>query len=212
MSTVTIGVSLEVGCAYDSVCSRLAGPLLEQLSSGYERCSVLDLPASLDAWLAEHRTARKRAHRAEARGYTAAALAWEDWQQDMFEINTSTDRRQGRPMSAAYMRRQTYSPLPEYPCDRHAIRTTGVWAPSGHLVAYLAMYRCGDLALVSQILGHHGHLENEIMFLLFRKALSRELGRGLGVVVYNRHDSGGEGLRWHKERFGFEEREVAWLP
>jgi hypothetical protein len=32
-----------------------------------------------------------------------------------------------------------------------------------------------------------------------------------GVVVYNRHDSGTDGLRWFKERVGLEETRVEWL-
>ena len=53
---------------------------------------------------------------------------------------------------------------------------TGVWDTDGRdLVAYLVMIRAGELALVSQILGHFDHLENEIMYLLFQHALEREI-------------------------------------
>jgi hypothetical protein len=31
-------------------------------------------------------------------------------------------------------------------------------------------------------------------------------------VVYNRHDSGTDGLRWWKERCGFQEEQVEWRP
>jgi hypothetical protein len=33
-----------------------------------------------------------------------------------------------------------------------------------------------------------------------------------GFIVYNRHDSGTDGLRFYKERVGLQETEVAWLP
>jgi hypothetical protein len=75
------------------------------------------------------------------------------------------------------------------------------------------MLRQGDLALVSQILGHADHLENEIMWLLFEHALRREIAADRdGVVIYNRHDSGQDGLRWWKERVGFREEVVKWAP
>jgi hypothetical protein len=33
-----------------------------------------------------------------------------------------------------------------------------------------------------------------------------------GVVVYNTHTSGTNGLRWWKERVGLRETRVEWLP
>jgi len=134
---------------------------------------------------------------------------------DIYEINVSKSHRQGRPMSAAYLERQTFSPLPDYRCDRHAIRTTGVYVVAEErpvCVAYLVMYRVGDLALVSQILGHGAHERYEVMFQLFERALEREIEAGAGFVVYNRHDSGGPGLRQFKGWLGFREEPVEWLP
>ncbi len=204
-----LAISLEVDCELDA-CTQLAAPLLEQLSSGdYDRCSVLEIPPSVDLWLEQHRTARKRATRSGRRGYIAHVLEREKHADEIHAINTSARRRQGRPMTRGYRTRQTFSPLPDFECSRHAIRTTGL-SLHGVLVAYIVVYRCGELALVSQILGHAEHLENEIMYQLFAAALRREIGRGPGFVVYNRHDSGTDGLRFFKERLGFEEAEVEW--
>lgn len=213
MTTLTgIGVALELGCNYDDACAPLARGLMDTMDSGkYDLCSVMEIPESIDDWRSEHRTARKRAHRARVRGYVAATLRRELHADDIYEINVSKSHRQGRPMAPAYYERQEFSPLPDYRCDRHAIRTTGVFEGT-ILVAYLTMYRCGDLALVSQILGHGAHEKDEIMFLLFEKALEREIGLGGGFVVYNRHDSGTKGLREFKEHFGLREQPVEWLP
>lgn len=201
-------ISLETGCCD----SDLARDLLSQLTFGrYGECSVLDVPASLDAWLAEHRTARKRFWRCLRRGYSFRQLQREHHSDEIHAINTSLGHRQGRPMSAGYLERTVYAPLPSYPCERHQVRTWGVWSPEDVLVAYIAMYRVGELALVSQILGHAHHLDGEVMWMLFAFALEREIPIG-GFVVYNRHDSGTDGLRWWKERCGFEERVVEWQP
>jgi hypothetical protein len=71
----------------------------------------------------------------------------------------------------------------------------------------------GQLALVSQILGHADHLDSEVMWLLWQGMLESEsLVDRDGVVVYNRHDSGTDGLRWFKEHVGLEETRVEWLP
>jgi hypothetical protein len=77
------------------------------------------------------------------------------------------------------------------------------------LVAYLWIYRSGQLALVSQILGHADHLEHDVMFLLFEGMLTCEPPDN-GWLVYNRADSGTDGLRFFKARLGFEATPVRW--
>ena len=194
-------------------CADLAAPLFAQLASGkYDECATMPLPASREAWEAEHRTARKRAWHADAMGYVAGPLQRELWEIDIDRINGSRDYRQGRPMSAAYREPSSFEPLPVFPCALHAIRPYGVWSGGGHLVAYMVIYRAGDLALVSQVLGHADHEANGVMYLLFRHALEAEGAIAPGVCVYNRWDSGTDGLRFLKARVGFEETAVEWLP
>ena len=211
-TAVRLGIALETQCVSES-CNALSGPQLQQLAGGpYDLCSVLPVPLTVAEWRMEHRTARKRADRAFGRGYVSDRLERERWADHIYRINTSARERQGRPMSAGYLAPTEFSPLPDYPCARHAVRTTGVWH-GADLVAYLVMIRAGELALVSQILGHADHLENEVMYLLFEHALRREIDADPGcLVVYNRHDSGTDGLRFFKERLGFEEMPVEWLP
>jgi hypothetical protein len=166
------------------------------------------MPSSLDEWRVEHRTARKRADRAVRLGYRFAPVDRSLYDEDIYQINTSKVERQGRPMTVGYRERVSYLPLEHFPCPRHAIRTYGVL--SGRtLVAYLWLYRSGDLALVSSILGHADHLDDGIMFLLFQGVVSHERLHG-GYFVYNRHDSGQDGLRWWKERVGFQATGVEW--
>ena len=113
-------------------------------------------------------------------------------------------------MAATYLERQEFSPLPNYSCGRHAYRISGCFL-GGTCVAYIVIARSGELALVSQILGHDYHLDNGIMYQLFAYALEREIDNGPGVMIYNRWDSGTPGLQWWKERVGFEESPVEWL-
>jgi hypothetical protein len=198
------------GCPYSS-CLDFAAPLFLQLSRGYETCAVMPMPASLEAWREDHRTARKRANRAERLGYQFREIAREEYGHDIFLVNTSLEERQGRPMSNGYREEQTFLPLPEYHCARHAIRTYGVLSDRGTLVAYLWLYRAGDLALVSSILGHGEHLANDVMYLLFQGVVGAESEQG-GFFVYNRADSGTDGLRYFKSKLGFEAMEVVWAP
>jgi len=207
-----VTISVEDDCRRDG-CGLIARNLLEVLDSGkYDRCSVLYLPQDIDSWLSAHRTARKRCLRAGRLGYRFSPVRRHELADDIYAINTSMPARQGRPMSAGYLQRPSETPLPAYACQRHAIRTYGVTAADGHLVAYLWLYRAGDLALVSSILGHADHLDNGVMFQLVAGTIQQEIAAGPGWLVYNRHDSGTDGLRWFKERCGFEERLVRWHP
>lgn len=211
MATMTAtAIRLETACDH-ALCSELAFPLHKQLSNGpYDLCSVMDIP-DVEAWRAEHRTARKRADRAERRGYAFQHVRRHERIEEIHAINLSAPARQGRPMSAGYLERPSGTPLPVYPCPRHRVSTYGVEDKDGVLVAYLSLYRAGQLALVSQILGHAQHLASEVMYLLWQGMLGAERSEPDGFVVYNRWDSGSDGLRFFKERVGLAETPVEWL-
>jgi len=208
---ITLGAHPD--CIAAPECAALAGPLHAQLSTGqYDwPASILHLD-DIDAYLAAHRTARKRAQHARILGYTFREFARELHVDEIHAINVSMPERQGRPMSAGYLERPSFSPLPDYPCVRHAIRTYGVFAPGGALVAYIVLYVCGDVAMVSQILGHADHMKNDAMYLLVAGTLRDTLERsGPVTVFYNRHDGGQDGLRYFKERLGLGPERVAWI-
>lgn len=201
-------ISLEVDCL--PICQRFVVPLYEQMSDGFPVVAAMPIP-DMEEWAAEHRTARKRAGRAERRGYTFHVVRREEHTDELYEINTSAERRQGRPMSESYRKRYEYSPLPDYPCERHQVRTYGVKSPEGRLVAYLWLYVAAQLRLCSTIIGHAAHLANEVMYLLFRGMLEAESERDPdGFVMYHRWDNGTDGLRFYKERVGLREMEVEW--
>jgi hypothetical protein len=201
-------ISLELG---HQACKDFAGPLYLQLSNGaYGECSVLPIPQTLGEWRDEHRTARKRADRSHRLGYRFSHIDRERFSEDIYAVNTSLERRQGKPMSNGYRQRTTFGKTPDYGCDRHQVRTYGVLRDHC-LYAYLWLYQAGDLALVSSILGHGDHLKNDVMYLLAQGVIG-ELAGSDGFLIYNRHDSGTDGLRYFKERLGFRAENVEWLP
>ena len=209
VTATSVPISFELGCS--GACNEFAEALFLQMSSGrYDECAVLELPNNTATWREKHRTARKRADRAFIRGYNfVAPLLRHRRADEIHRINTSAPVRQGKPMAAGYHRRPSETPLPVYPCERHGIHSYGVEDPDGVLVAYAFIYRAGDLALVSQVLGHADHLADEIMYLLIQGVIGREKN---GYLVYNRWDSGTDGLRFFKERLGFSCAHVEWLP
>jgi len=213
------------GCISADECRDTAAGLHEQLA-----CGRYDWPVSLlrlddfNDWHAGHRTARKRAARASRLGYYIERIERAQHIDEIHRINTSKPVRQGRPMTASYQERPSFSPLPGFPCRRHRIDQWGIFAPSlippdqrvgGEqistdpiLVGYLVAYVSGDLLMVSQILGHADHLDREIMYLLVATVL-RESPHP-AVAFYNRHDSGTDGLRFFKERLGFHADRAEW--
>jgi hypothetical protein len=210
LETLALPVDL-VGDCVEEGCADHAQHLAETLASiRYQRgVSIMACPASLDEWRSEHRTARKRSDRCERRGYIVNEVDYSQYSDDMFAINTSLDERQGRPMAAGYTKFCERGRLAQFPCDLHNTRTYGVLSPRLNLVAYLTLHRSNELAMVSMILGHGDYLRDEVMYLLFAGMVEDQSGNP-GILYYNRHDSGQEGLRFYKERVGFREGDVAW--
>ena len=205
MTTTTLTrIELAAGCA-GGHCLEMAGKLKAQLDPKYSRgASVLPLAN----WV-PRRTARRRAERAERLGYRFTPIVRQAFTDDIYAINVSMPERQGRPMSAGYLERPVYGPNPRV-CGRHHVYTYGVLGNNNsRLVAYLWLYRSGEIALVSSILGHADHLRNDVMYLLFAAMCADQAPMG-GTVFYNLWDSGTDGLRFFKERLGFEEGDVEW--
>lgn len=201
-------INLDASCM-NLECVTMAQSLHAQLSNGYTRgASTMELPNDFNDYLHEHRTARKRAARAQRLGYRWTTIDRSLYEADIFEINTSKPERQGRPMTAAYMSPHRFSANPML-CERHHVYTYAVII-HGNVVAYLWLYRSGDLAMVSSILGHADHLTNDVMYLLVVETIRDQMRLG-GTMFYNLHSSGTDGLRWFKERLGFQPTEIAWL-
>jgi hypothetical protein len=201
-----------IGHCIDEDCDSHARHLYETLEPiRYQRgVSIMACPETLEEWRAQHRTARKRADRCQRRGYVFNEVDYSQYADDIYAINTSLDQRQGRPMADGYLHHIERGRLPQFPCDLHNTRTYGVLSPRLNLVAYLTLHRSNELAMVSMILGHGDYLIDEIMYLLFAGMVEDQAGYA-GILYYNRHDSGQEGLRFYKERVGFREGDVAWL-
>lgn len=207
---IRVRIDLLDGCS-EAGCLELAWRMKNQLDvPNYSRgMSVMAMPDTLEQWRAEHRTARKRADRAVRLGHRFDEIDRSKHNDEIFEINTSLERRQGRPMTDGYTKPHRHGRLPDYPCARHAVRTYGV-LQGDTLRAYLTLYRVVDLSLVSMILGHGMYLDDGIMFLLFQGVVAEHAGDG-GSLVYNRHDSGkADGLVWFKERLGFTATDIEW--
>jgi hypothetical protein len=185
----------------------MAGPLHAQLQAYSRGAAVMSLQGWFPEWRATHRTARRRAEHARRLGYTFSMIDRMAFEDDIYRVNTSTPERQGRPMADAYNEPPSFGPNPMV-CPQHHVFTYGI-LKDGVLVAYMWLYRSGQLAMISSILGHADHLDGDVMYLLTSGMLEQQFTRG-GTLFYNLWRSGTDGLRFFKERIGMSEGRVEW--
>lgn len=199
-------------CIWNEDCMMLADRELETLDKPQYSigASIMRLPTNIEQHLTEHRTFRKRVLRARRKGYHVRAIEPKDHYGEILAINRSTPERQGRAMSESYTRlTPTSSTMKRYACDTHNVVMYGVLSEHDRLVGYATMYRCGELLHVSQFLGHASFLDDGIMYLILAEIMREHEDRP-GVLFYNRHDSGTDGLRFFKERIGLRAGDVTW--
>jgi hypothetical protein len=166
---------------------------------------VAVLPDTYEQWFEDvGYYCRRKVRRAQKRGYTFARINRDDHLEDIHEINTSLEERQGRVMDERYRRAvKPFGPLPNHACPRHQLATYGVFK-DGTLVAYAWIYQTGEMFLLSTLLGHGAHLNEGVMFLLIAGVIEDLITTaGSRYAVYERHWSGTEGLRFFKEQMGF---------
>lgn len=174
--------------------------------------SILPLPATYgEYWDAVGYYTRRKVRKAQKLGYAFSQIDRDACIDDLYEINTSMDSRQGMPMKEPYRNRpEPFGPLPDYPCGKHRLATYGVLR-EGRLLAYTWVYQVGEMCLFSSILGHGEHLGDGIMFMLIAGALEDLIpSAGTKYAMYNMHYSGTDGLRFFKEQMGFAPYIVHW--
>lgn len=174
--------------------------------------SILVLPDSFEEWWEDvGYYTRRKVRKAEKDGYEFAVIERDQHLEDIFEINTSMQERQGREMTEAYQKRPgPFGALPEFSCPRHRLGAYGILL-DGKLVAYTWVYQVGEMCLFSTILGHGDHLRSGVMFQLIAGVLQNLIPTsGTRYAMYNMHWSGTDGLRFFKERMGFRPYRVQW--
>ena len=217
-----LAISFARGDSADRYCVQYADMLYEKFTAPHPRlegfgayeagASILLLPDSYEQyWDEVGYSARRKVRRALKEGYAHQEIDRNGYLDDIFDINTSMSHRQGREMTESYQTRpDPYGKLPAYTCPRHRLLTFGV-VRDGHLYAYTWVYQVGEMCLFSTILGHGDHLNAGIMYLLIAETLQAVVAAaGTRYAMYNMHYSGTEGLRYFKEKVGFQPYRVKW--
>jgi hypothetical protein len=165
----------------------------------------LDDIADGEAYLAAHRTARKRTRRAERLGYSVALFDPGQRRSELLAIHASLPVRQGRPIDAEYL--DADAPWEAGP----QIDYVGVFRDDV-LLAYSRVQYAGEIAGLPRIMGHGDHLDNGVMFLLMAGVVDHTKANRpeARYVMYDTFFGAPEGLRWFKTHLGFQPYYVRW--
>lgn len=186
----------------------------------YDNLALLDLSPfnTVEEYIAQcfNPTARNR-WRYSNKYYVTMPAERNDYLQQIHEINTSKQTRQGKPMRQHYLE----LPKPTTPdlCVQHnnhffICYTLNEWKP----VAYINAQLCGDLIAITQIMGHAEHLKHDVMLNLWGHVMgffiqvNDTFNARRRTVVYSRWTDGTDGLRHWKYSVGLKPGKVEILP
>jgi hypothetical protein len=136
------------------------------------------------------------AGRAKSRGYVVVEIDRSRFADQIHEINTSLEQRQGRPMDQAYLEKKTqFDALSNF-------KYYGVLDAGGRLAAYCNFGVYGNFALFSQLLGHRNN--DGTMHLLIVEIVCQLIDEGkLKYVMYDTFFGARPGLQLFKKILGF---------
>lgn len=170
---------------------------------------LIRIPENFDDFLKGKIMQAMRTNRNKAlkKGYHFQPITGTDYLDDIYEINCSAENRQGNKMKSAYT-------------DKTAVKEFlesgpimfGVLNSEGKLVAYISPWVLGDFVDISKLLGHEDYNNDGIMYLLV-SGLVEELSRQKTVkyLMYDTFIGAQPGLRYFKERLGFQPYVVKWV-
>ena len=128
----------------------------------YAPLGLLRIPTSHEEYLEQiGYPGRRKIRRAEKQGYEFKEFVWNDHLNEIYEINTSKEVRQGEPMRGWY--REPVQPRHHSKEELQYRKFYGAFK-NGKLYAYLHIVLCGDFAFFRHFLGHAQHLPDGIMY------------------------------------------------
>jgi len=217
-------INLECADTPGSECLKLPQELYGKFTAPHEKyqgygamevnVAVIVIPDDIekDWWnTAESKWMRQKVRRCQKAGYEFRHFEHNDDIDEIYEINTSLDQRQGSKMSALYTTKpEPQRSLANQPCKRHRRDYYGVFK-DGKLYAYTYILTCGELMVYSRLLGHGDALKDDVMNLMvFEAAKARNAESGTRYAIYHTADNGTEGLQFFKRKMGFVGHLVTW--
>lgn len=128
--------------------------------------------------------------------------------QELYEINTSTDTRQGRKMTAHYLEKVEEQEQKDF------IKWYGVYNSEDKLVGYIKLIKTPNLYLISGILGHYYYMKDNIMHLLLHDLIVDLIENKKQYdrinIMYDTYFGATEGLKLYKKKHCFMPYKVKW--
>lgn len=143
------------------------------------------------------------------KGYNFIEIDRNDFIEDIYQINTSAQNRQGKKMSEGYLQK-----VEKYK-DEFNYRYFGVTNENGKLLSYCNIAFYGEFSLIVTLLGHKKYLNDGIMYLMiikFSEMMFNEYKqKGYKYIMYDTFFGASEGLKKFKQKLGFKPYKVKWL-
>lgn len=147
--------------------------------------------------------------KATSRGYRFVEINRNSRIEEIYDINTSAEERQGRKMDESYLK-MTNSYL-----DLSNFRYYGIVNKDNRLLAYCDIAFYGGFAQISRLLGHSSFLNDGIMYLMLievaRIMFEKYREKGYRYLMYDTYFGASEGLRLFKTKLGYCPFKVKWL-
>jgi hypothetical protein len=142
-------------------------------------------------------SAEQHARKARSRGYRVVEIDRNDYIDEIHEINTSLEVRQGRTMDAIYTNKVT-----QYPYDKN-FTYYGVLNAAGKLMAYGDLGLYGNFVAFNRVLGVRNN--DGVMHLMVTEIICRLIEDGrCHYLMYDTFFGASPGLRGFKKMLGFE--------
>ncbi len=181
--------------------------IIQSKSFGVEVIRLRDFPSFADYLQSINgkNSAAYYARKALSRGYRLELIDRNQYLDDIYEINTSAEVRQGKLMQAPYQIRPAhYDPHPDY-------LYFGVVDAQGKLHAYCWLMVAGEVALIITLLGHKQTLNDGTMYLLITRIVEKLFSQPeVKYLTYDTYFGASEGMKQFKAKNGFKPHRVTW--
>ena len=161
--------------------------------------ALIDLAgfSTREEYIKSHHRGARDAKKAKSRGYIFCEIDRNNYINEIHQINTSLEVRQGRPMDASYLEKiNYYEPAKNY-------KYYGVLDRDGRLMAYCNLGIYGDFAIFSQLMGYRNN--DGTMNLLTTEAICQFIGdSAIKYIMYDTYFGANPGLKKFKTVIGFE--------
>ncbi|AFQ49148.1 DUF6270 domain-containing protein [Burkholderia cepacia] len=153
-------------------------------------------------------SSRNMIRKAGRNGYEYKAANPDDYPDDILDIRTSTEVRQGKKIPE-YFYRRPQSILLKHACPLHREIFFGAFF-EGRIRAYITMFCFGEILQINHILGHRDHLSSGVMNLLMSEAVRVIIDTMPWVrgINYLYQGNVGAGLNVFKTGLGFRRSRV----